>query len=262
MKSLGLKNKTILLTGAGGYLGQAVACQLASAGANVLLNGRASGSLEKIRTKIQNSGGSATSIVGDISDGNSQTSICQEIQTKFGKLDGLVNNAYSGTVGGIKHVNQDDMRNSLELNVVAPFFLTRRLIPLLTKSGAGSVVNIASIYGMVSPDPSIYSEARGENPSFYGAGKAGLIQLTRYLSCHLTRNNIRVNCVSPGPFPSDIVQRNDPEFIKKLAHKVPMGRIGRAEEVGGAVQFLLSDAASYVTGVNIPVDGGWTAGSN
>jgi NAD(P)-dependent dehydrogenase (short-subunit alcohol dehydrogenase family) len=136
------------------------------------------------------------------------------------------------------------------------------LIPLLEKAESKSVVNVASMYGMVSPDDRIYGESGRNSPPFYGAGKAGLIQLTRYLACHLASKNIRVNAISPGPFPPQSIRIDDPEFHARLAAKVPMGRVGLADEIGGAVQFLLSEAASFITGVNIPIDGGWTAGSN
>ena len=97
------------------------------------------------------------------------------------------------------------------------------------------------------------------NPSFYGAGKAGLIQLTKYLACHLPDKGIRVNSVSPGPFPPQEIIKKHPDFYQKLINKVPLKRIGDPNELIGIVQFLLSDSSSYITGANIPVDGGWTA---
>jgi NAD(P)-dependent dehydrogenase (short-subunit alcohol dehydrogenase family) len=115
------------------------------------------------------------------------------------------------------------------------------------------------MYGMVSPDPSIYRDSGKNNPAHYGATKAGMIQLTRYLACHLSPGRVRVNCVSPGPFPDTDVDPGIPEFYDKLAAKVPMGRSGNPEEAAGPVVFLLSEAASYVNGANLAVDGGWTA---
>jgi NAD(P)-dependent dehydrogenase (short-subunit alcohol dehydrogenase family) len=111
----------------------------------------------------------------------------------------------------------------------------------------------------VSPDPAIYGDSGKNNPPFYGAAKAGLIQLTRYLAVHLAKRGVRVNSVSPGPFPPPSIATVSPEFHAELCRKTPMGRIGAAEELAGPVLFLLSDASTYVTGIDLPVDGGWTA---
>jgi gluconate 5-dehydrogenase len=115
------------------------------------------------------------------------------------------------------------------------------------------------MYGSVSPQPEVYRDApQFHNPPAYGAAKAALLQLTRYSACHLAAHGIRVNSVSPGPFPAPAVQANE-AFVEELTARVPLGRIGQPGELVGAVVFLLSDAASYVTGANLPVDGGWTA---
>lgn len=115
------------------------------------------------------------------------------------------------------------------------------------------------MYGSVSPDPSIYGTSGLNNPPYYGAAKAGLIQLTRYAACHLAADRIRVNCISPGPFPSPQALERDPGFHGRLNAKNPMRRTGEPAELAGPLLFLASDASSYVTGTNLAVDGGWTA---
>ena len=125
--------------------------------------------------------------------------------------------------------------------------------------GDASVINIASMYGLVSPDLNIYDTVQSSNPPFYGAVKAALIQWTRYAACEFGPEGIRVNSISPGAFPSELVQKENPEFIRRLEHKIPMGRIGQAGEVCGSVVFLASMASSYVNGSNLAVDGGWTS---
>jgi gluconate 5-dehydrogenase len=115
------------------------------------------------------------------------------------------------------------------------------------------------MYGIVSPDPSIYSDSGKNNPIHYGASKAGMIQMSKYLACHYGSENIRVNSISPGAFPNTDIDSGIPRFIENLESKIPLHRVGEPAEIGGPVVFLLSDASSYVNGANIPVDGGWTA---
>jgi NAD(P)-dependent dehydrogenase (short-subunit alcohol dehydrogenase family) len=115
------------------------------------------------------------------------------------------------------------------------------------------------MYGMVSPDPAIYGDSGMNNPPFYGASKAAVIQLSRYFAGHVIERGIRTNSVSPGPFPPDSIKTTNSEFHAELCKKTPMGRIGQAGEVAAAVHFLLSSDASYINGANLPVDGGWTS---
>jgi NAD(P)-dependent dehydrogenase (short-subunit alcohol dehydrogenase family) len=115
------------------------------------------------------------------------------------------------------------------------------------------------MYGIVSPDPRIYKSASEINPPSYGTAKAALLQWTRYAACEFGLEGIRVNSVSLGPFPSIEVQVKSPNFIDKLALRVPMGRIGQSKEAGGPIMFLMSSASSYVNGSNLVVDGGWTS---
>ena len=114
------------------------------------------------------------------------------------------------------------------------------------------------MYGLVSPDPDIYKPPMEVNPVEYGVGKAGIIQMTKYLAVFYAKKGVRFNCISPGPFPNPSVQKKHPDFVKRLEQKVPLGRIGQPKEVAGAVTFLLSDLASFITGHNLVVDGGWT----
>ena len=131
------------------------------------------------------------------------------------------------------------------------------LVPLLSRR-KGNILNIASMYGHVAPDYRLYDGDRFANPPSYGAAKAGVIQLTKYLASFLSQHEIRVNCISPGPFPFETTQDESPEFIRRLSEKNPMNRIGNPHELKGAALLLCSNAGSYITGQNLRVDGGWS----
>lgn len=145
---------------------------------------------------------------------------------------------------------------NVSLNSV--FRMIKAAFPAL-KETCGTILNIASMYGIVAPDHRLYDGKKYANPPSYGAAKAGVLQLTRYLSSFLSPHGIRVNAISPGPFPYESTQKENPAFIERLAGKNPMNRIGKPFELKGAAALLCSDAASYITGQNISVDGGWTA---
>lgn len=255
-----LKGRTVLLTGAAGYFGAAIAEGLVGSGAEVILCGRTLENLDRLSENLNNSGGNTRSLRLDIGDEKSRLDSISWLYDNYDCLDGIVNNAYSGRAGIIESINGDDFSVACEQNIAGPFHLIQKTLDLLEKSSvSASIVNVSSMYGKVSPDPRIYGDSGQNNPVHYGATKAGLIQMTRYLACHLADRNIRVNAVSPGAFPRPEVRESAPDFLQRLQQKIPMNRIGAAGEVVGPVLFLLSSASSYVTGVDLPVDGGWTA---
>lgn len=255
-----LKSKNVLVTGATGYLGQAMALGLAELGAKVLVNGRNRERVEDIVASFCDRGLSAKAAVFDIND----EMALEQWFLKYGdaSLHGLVNNAYAGSAGSIETAKEDDYRNSYEVSLVSAHRLLKSALPSLRKAyrecGNASVINIGSMYGLVSPDQRIYPNKGTANPPFYGAAKAALLQWTRYAACEFGSEGIRVNAISPGPFPNNEVQKSNPDFISTLANKVPLGRIGQAEELQGPLSFLISDASSFVNGANLVVDGGWT----
>ena len=258
-----LDGRVAFLTGATGHLGQSMARGLAGAGAHVVLNARRQDALEDLATDLISSGHRVSIACFDITDESAARIHIAKIAEQHGRLDVLVNNASSGRPGTIDGATAADFDQAYRVNVIAAFQLLQLSLPLLKKSGksgpGASVVNIASMYGTVSPDPSTYGVSGANNPPYYGAAKAGLIQLTRYAACHLASDRIRVNSISPGPFPAAKFLERDPEFGERLSAKVPMRRIGNPHEVQGPLLFLASDASSYVTGANLAVDGGWTA---
>ena len=259
-----LDGRVAFLSGAAGLLGRPMAKALASAGSHVVLNGRTREPLEAVANELKNAGLSASVACFDVTDEAAVRQHVGLIGEHYGRLDVLVNNASSGSPGTMESATAKDFEQVYRVNVIAAFQLLQTATPLLNEAGSrnpggASVVNIASMYGSVSPDPSIYGTSGANSPPYYGPAKAGLIQLTRYAACHLASQRIRVNCISPGPVPSAKYLERDPEFNDRLQAKNPMHRTGQPWELQGPLLFLASDASSYVTGINLAVDGGWTA---
>jgi NAD(P)-dependent dehydrogenase (short-subunit alcohol dehydrogenase family) len=259
-----LDGQVAFLSGAAGHLGRYMAEALAVAGAHVILNGRRHDALDALASELAGRGGRASVACFDVTEEAAVREHMARIGDRHGRLDVLVNNASAGRTGTMESAAVTDFEQIYRVNVVAAFQLMQASLALLDASaklrpGGASVINIASMYGSVSPDPAIYGTSGANNPPSYGAAKAGMIQLTRYAACHLAARGIRVNSISPGPFPSARYLERDPNFQAQLEAKTPMKRIGHPQELQGPLLFLASDASSYVTGADLAVDGGWTA---
>lgn len=248
---------TVLVTGATGYLGKEISLGLAASGANVLINSRSQKRANALVDELLSLGFKAEPAVFDVSN---TVQVFNFFEHYNGSLSVIINNAYYGSGGTIEHSTATDFKLAYEVTVESANTLFQRALPLLRQSvqkhGYASVVSIASMYGKVTPDLRIYATAEGCNPPFYGAAKAALIQWSKYGACEFGKEGIRFNTISPGPFPN--LEHNNSEFIEVLSSKVPMGRVGKADEMKGPVVFLASKASSFVNGSDIAVDGGWT----
>lgn len=254
-----LSKKVILITGGYGYLGTAITQSLIHHGAIVYVLGR---SREKFVQAFENDASLDVQLHFEKCDVESTLSI-QEVFTRIyekeGHIDVLINNAFFLKGRDPFNMSDEDWSTGIDGTLNSVFRATREIIPFLPKNKSGRIINVSSMYGIVTPDLSVYNDyPEMINPPHYGAAKAGVGQLTKYYAELLGKDGITVNAVAPGPFPSEKVQEKT-GFIEILNQKTCLGRIGKPEELAGVFVYLSSDASSYTTGQIISIDGGWTA---
>jgi NAD(P)-dependent dehydrogenase (short-subunit alcohol dehydrogenase family) len=173
-------------------------------------------------------------------------------------VDVLINNAYYLHPPSSNDLTDSEFTYGLDGVLTSTFRCIKSIIPVFEKQSYGKIINVSSMYGIVSPEFDIYKDFPNyTNPPHYGAAKAGVLQLTRYFASLLAKNNIQVNSITPGPFPSEEVQKAS-KFIDELKDKTLLKKIGKPEDLAGAFTFLSSEASNYITGQNIIIDGGWT----
>jgi NAD(P)-dependent dehydrogenase (short-subunit alcohol dehydrogenase family) len=246
---LGLRGTAIIVTGASSGIGAATAAQLGAAGASVVLVGRRAEVLRAQADVVEHAGGQALSFPADMSEPGSPAAITAACRDRFGRIDGLVNNAAVVRHMPLAEWDTAGFDQHVATNVRGPYFLIQAALPDLIASPVGSVVNISSSSGTM--------HLSGQ--SVYGMTKAALNYLTMTLAGELAPSSVRVNCIGPGPIDTPIhaTWADDLEAAYKwLADQVPLGRIGAADEVARWITFLLSPISSFITGAVIPVDGG------
>jgi NAD(P)-dependent dehydrogenase (short-subunit alcohol dehydrogenase family) len=252
-----LSDRTALITGASGHLGSAMANALAEAGARVIVASRNAETGSKAAASLGGKEkGRHLSVVIDHMD---EQSICRGFEQTLkaaGQIDILVCNGHEALAADWESVTGEQFNRQLQ-NATGYFLLARALHAHAKQRGAsGSIVMIGSMYGVVGSYPTVYDGIGPANPVAYQALKGGIIQMVRHLAVYWAKDRIRVNCLSPGPFPSSSAS---PELTDRLKARSPLGRMGQPYELKGALIFLTSEASSYVTGQHLQVDGGWTA---
>lgn len=256
---ISLKKKKVLIIGGAGYLGQAMTETVAELGADIIIASRDQRKGENFIKKLKkNYKSNAFFFSTNINDSQSLKSLYEYTQKKFnGRLDVIINSAWSGNKNTFESITEKDWDFDIEMCLTSVFKTIKIFLPMLKKT-RGNILNIGSSYGHVAPDYRIYDGKKYANPPSYGAAKAGIIQFTKYCSSFFSKYNVRANCISPGAFPLKHTQKDNPKFIKKLAAKCPLNRIGIPDDLKGATALLITDAGSFITGQNIIVDGGWS----
>lgn len=239
-----LQDKIIVLTGNAGLLGSSIYTDLEKNGAKV------------IGLDIKHKEPNLMNLICDITKEDDVQSTVNSILAKYGKIDGWINNAYPRTSDwstNVEKVLYESWRKNVDMHLNSYFLCSRIALNAMKSNKNGSLINIASIYGIQGPDFSIYEGTKIENPVGYSAIKGGIINLTRYLASYYGRYNLRANCVSPG----GIFDGQDPVFVSNYENKVPLKRMGTPDDIAPTISFLLSEDASYISGQNIAIDGGW-----
>jgi len=251
----------VVVIGGSGNLGSVLVRELVVSGWPTLFVSKSGGEVPRhfLRGADSSGGSYLEGIGGDIRDEATWKRLCAAISTYEQPLQGWVNNAHVGGLGvRLEEIGTEYQGASFDglQQVVKATTLAARM--MVDHGLGGSIVNVASMYGMVAPRPRLYENHEDfHSPPLYGVEKAGIIQFSRYAAAHFGEKSVRVNSVSPGPFPAENVRRS-PEFIERLSAQTALQRVGRPEEFAHVVQFLLGSHSSFMTGQNLVVDGGWT----
>lgn len=252
-----LSGRTALVTGARGYLGRAMSNALAEAGARVIVSSRNLDDACRMAAALGGQEAGRHLAVGlDYLEESSIERGFADAARQAEKIDILVNNGHDPLGADWKDVTGEQFQRQLG-NLTGYFLLARKVRDhAVGRRGRASIVLLGSMYGVVGSYPDAYEGICAASPAAYHALKGGIVHLTRHLAVYWAKDGVRVNCLSPGPFPGP---QAPPELVERLKMKSPMGRMGLPHELKGAIVFLASDASSYVTGQNLVVDGGWTA---
>jgi len=250
-----LRDKVALVSGGAGIVGKFLVRGLAEAGATVVVAARGVASCEAVAEEMRGEGLAVFPERCDFTSEAEIRALRQRLLDQYGRVDVLFNNAVARSGGELMDTNVAEWESVMALNSTGLFLSCRLFGEAMMERKSGSIVNVASIYGMVGPDFSLYEGTPVHNSVSYAYAKGGMINLTRYLASFLAPYGIRVNTLSPGG-----VFAGQPErFIENYNKRVPMGRLANGADLQGAAVFLASDASAYITGQNIAVDGGWTA---
>ena len=253
-----LNNKIALITGAGSGIGKATAIRFAAEGAAVAVADLSRSTAQKTVSKIEKLGGRAIAISGDVSIGVDAESMVTSTVDVFDRLDILINSAGITARNALSPGSDPEeiWDRVFEVNLKGTYLISSHAVKVMQKGNGGSIVNLSSIMGLVG-----YPAGLGGGFNPYPPSKGGVIQLTKNMAIDFAKDNIRVNCLCPGFVETDLTKSltKDPKIRESLEDRHPIGRLGKPEEIAYAALYLSSDEASYITGVSLAIDGGYTA---
>lgn len=252
----GCKGRVAIVSGGAGLYGFAISEALCVAGAHVIVASRSDAMFAR---KVAQLGAkySIRHYVLDLMSEESIAGVFDRAMREFGRVDIVVNNALTPVGRTLEQTSTEAWKHSMQGNILGLYLMSRHAARIMQAQRAGSIINIASIWGVVAPDYRMYAETNSApNPVDYGFMKGGMVMFTKTLASHLGPSQVRVNCIVPGGINDDT---DTPEYVAAYQRKVPLGRWAAPADIMGAVIFLASDAAGYVTGTTITVDGGYTA---
>ena len=250
-----LAGKTALITGGGTGIGRACALLFAREGARVALVGRRAEPLSAVAAEIYNAGGEALAVACDVTKANDVERAIQNTVARFGRLDVVVNNAGTVVPGTAEETSEAHWDRMVNVNLKGTFLVSRAALGELRKQGGGSIINIGSVLGLVGMKHRVA----------YAAAKGGVTQLTKAMALDHAHEKIRVNCICPAIIDTPLIdqlasRQPDPDtFRRTRAEQIPLGRVGQPDDVAHLALFLASDESSWMTGVALPLDGGFTA---
>jgi NAD(P)-dependent dehydrogenase (short-subunit alcohol dehydrogenase family) len=246
-----LTGRIAVITGGSRGLGEAMAKELAGAGAQIALVARDVGRLEKVRDAIAEQGGTAAVFTADVTREKEVADVAGLIQERFGHPQILINSAGINIRKNLVDFSLEEFRSVIDASLTSTFLMCRAFVPGMKGTGYGRILNMSSMMGHVSI----------AGRTAYSSAKAGLLGLTRALALELAADGITVNGISPGPIGTDInlALMNDPAIYAQFLANLPVGRWGKVEEIGALACYLCSEAAAFITGTDILIDGGWTA---
>jgi NAD(P)-dependent dehydrogenase (short-subunit alcohol dehydrogenase family) len=246
-----IEKQTALVTGGGSGIGRQLACVLAAAGANVVVTGRREKELNDTIAAVKSAGGVAMAVVSDLSDFSELENNCRRFCEPYGSPSILVNAAGVNLRQDINDITERDWDMTLDINLKAPFFIARNLMPAMKANGYGKIINVASLQ----------SERAFANSLPYGASKGGVMQMTRAMAEAWSRFGINCNAIAPGFFPTELTQAvfEDKQKSAFLAAQTAMGRNGDLSDLNGPLLFLASQSSNFVTGQTLYIDGGFSA---
>ncbi len=258
-EEFGLGDQVVAVVGGAGRLGRHFCQAVARAGARVAVVDQNADQAQEVARQVEQTSGQALALACDTTVPEQLQQAVEQIRRRWGPPTALVNAAQVRTPGFYSSQPEsyplEQWEQVLRVNLTGVFLACQVFGQEMIRQQQGVIVNIASTYGLVSPDPRIYGTSGVNSPAAYGASKAGVIQLTRYLAVHWRAHGIRVNCLVPG----GVYDRQSSEFVRAYEYRTPLGRMAQPDEYTGALVFLLSRASRYMTGAVLVLDGGWTA---